>query len=184
MKGMVIARSMRTGAPLLAALFLAGAALAGPHGGGHRAPDPARMLDHMTATLDLSAEQREEIREALESRHEEIRTVREELRANHRELRDLDPADPNYQTLANTLAQRRGELASRMTLLRSETRADIMQVLDEEQQAKLTMLRSERMARMKQRRHKAGHGMHRQPAAPADGAAQRNDSGATEDEVL
>ena len=186
MKGIVTDRSMRRGGLALVVLFLAGAALAGPHGGYHRGPDPARMLDHMTAELDLSAGQREAIRETLESRREETRALHRQLRENHRELRNLDPNDPNYQTLMNTLAQRRGELTSRMTLLRGRTHADIMKVLDEEQQAKLTEMRSERTARMEQRRQKRGPRMHRQPAGPAGGAADRSDdeSGATEENLL
>ncbi len=187
MLGIVTDRPLWRGALGLAALFLAGAALAGPHGGGHhRGPDPTRMLEHMTAELDLSAGQREEIRGMLESRREETRALHRQLRDNHRELRNLEPSDPNYQTLASTLAQRRGELTSRMTLLRSQTHADIMKVLDEEQQAKLTEMRSERMARMEQRRQKLRQRMHGQPAGPADGAADLTDdeSGATEENLL
>jgi Spy/CpxP family protein refolding chaperone len=186
MKGLLTGRKMRRCALAFAALLLAGTAFAGPHGGGHhRGPDPARMLDHMTAELDLSAGQREEIRAILESRREETRALHRQLRENHRELRNLDPSEPNYQTLANTLAQRRGELTSRMTLLRSQSHADIMKVLDEEQQAKLTEMRSERMA-MDQRRQKLRQRMHGQPAGPADGPADVTDdeSGATEENLL
>jgi Spy/CpxP family protein refolding chaperone len=195
MKGIMTGRSMRRSALALAAVFFAGAALAGPYSGGpHRGPDPARMLDHMTAELDLTAEQREAVRETLESRREETRSLHEELRANHRELRNLDPEDPNYQTLANTLAQRRGELTSRMTLLRSQTHADIMALLDDEQQAKLAGMRAERMTQMAERRqfpgHKFGHksGDRPQPRgqAPADGGedGSEDESGATEEELL
>jgi len=195
MHGIMTDRTMRRGVLALATLFLAGAAFAGPpagldagpHGGGHhRGPDPARMLDHMTAELDLTAEQREAVRQSLDSRADETRALHEQLRANHREMRNLDPSDPNYQTLANTLAQRRGELASRMALLRSETHADIMTVLDEEQQAKLAEMRAERMARMAQRRQQLRDRPHKRYPAPADGSAEGADeeSGATEDDVL
>lgn len=195
MQGIMTGRSMRRSVLALAAVFFAGAALAGPHGGGqHRGPDPARMLDHMTAELGLTAEQREAVRETLESRREETRSLHEQLRANHRELRNLDPEDPNYQTLANTLAQRRGELTSRMTLLRSQTHADIMALLDDEQQAKLAGMRTERMAHMAERRQKSGHksghkfgdGPQPRGQAPADGGEDGSDeeSGATEEELL
>lgn len=184
MNGIMTGRSLRRSVLVLVAIFCAGAALAGPHGGGHhRGPDPSRMLDHMTAELDLTAEQREAVRETLESRREETRALHEQLRANHRELRNLDPTDPNYQTLANTLAQRRGELTSRMTLLRSRTHADIMTVLDEEQQAKLAGLRAERMARMAERRQKFGHDDRPYPRgpAPADGFGGARESGSGND---
>jgi len=150
------------------------------------------MLAHMSAELDLGAEQREAVRQALESRRDQIHTLHEQLRANHRELRNLDPADPNYQTLANTLAQRQGELTSRMALLRSETHADIMAALDEDQQARLTEMRADRMARMDQRRHKLQQRQHQRPSAPGGAGAgegrgagpEANDSGAKEDDVL
>ncbi|WP_405239884.1 Spy/CpxP family protein refolding chaperone [Lentisalinibacter orientalis] len=194
--GRVTGRALRRNALALAALLFAGAALAGPHGAGphgggpHGGPDPARMLAHMSAELDLSAEQREAVRQALDSRRDEIRTLHEQLRANHRELRNLDPADPNHQTLANTLAQRQGELTSRMALLRSETHADIMAALDEDQQARLTEMRADRMARMDQRRQKLQQ--HQRPSAPGGAGAGQgrgagpdaNDSGAKEDDVL
>lgn len=190
--GRVTGRAMRRSAMALVALFCAGAALAGPHGGGHHGgPDPARMLAHMSAELDLTAEQQEVTREALESRRDKMRALHEQLRANHRELRNLDPADPNYQTLANTLAQRRGELTSRMTLLRSETQAEVMAVLDEDQQARLKAMRAERMARMDQRRQKLQHRGHQRPSAPGAAAGERrragpgaDESGAKEDDVL
>ena len=191
--GRVTGRALRRNALALVALFFAGAALAGPHGGGpHGGPDPARMLAHMSAELDLGAEQREAVRQALESRRDQIHTLHEQLRANHRELRNLDPADPNYQTLANTLAQRQGELTSRMALLRSETHADIMAALDEDQQARLTEMRADRMARMDQRRHKLQQRQHQRPSAPGSAGAgegrgagpEANDSGAKEDDVL
>lgn len=196
--GRVNGRVLRRSALALAALLFAGAALAGPHGAGphgggpHGGPDPARMLAHMSAELDLSAEQREAVRQALESRRDEIRTLHEQLRANHRELRNLDPDDPNHQTLANTLAQRQGELTSRMALLRSETHADIMAALDEDQQARLTEMRADRMARMHQRRQQLQQRQHQWPSAPGGAGAgegrgtgpEANDSGAKEDDVL
>lgn len=191
--GRVAGRAMRRSALTLAVLLCAGTALAGPHGGGHHGgPDPARMLAHMSSELHLTAEQQEVVRQALESRRDEIRTLHEQLRANHRELRNLDPADPNYQTLANTLAQRRGDLTGRMTLLRSETHAEVMEALDEDQQARLTQMRAERMGRMQQRRQKLQHRLHQGPPAPGgagrgEGRGARpeaNDSGAKEDDVL
>jgi len=190
--GRVTGRSMRRSALTLAALLCAGAALAGPHGGGHHGgPDPVRMLAHMSSELDLTAEQQEVVRQALESRRDEIRTLHAQLRANHRELRNLDPADPNYQTLANTLAQRQGELTSRMTLLRSETHAEVMASLDEGQQARLTEMRAERMARMQQRRQKLQNRLHQRRSAPgAAGGEGRGagpgakESGAKEDDLL
>lgn len=196
--GRVIGRAIRRNTLALTALLFAGAALAGPHGGGphgggpHGGPDPERMLAHMSAELDLSAEQREAVGEALESRRDEIRALHEQLRANHRELRNLDPADPNYQTLANSLAQRQGELTSRMALLRGETHADIMAALDEDQQARLTEMRTERLAHMDQRRQKLQQRLHRRPSAPGDAGAgegreagpEANDSTPKEDDVL
>ncbi|WP_405233908.1 Spy/CpxP family protein refolding chaperone [Lentisalinibacter salinarum] len=193
MIGRVIGLAMRRNALALLALLFAGAALAGPHGGGpHGGPDPDRMLAHMSAELDLSAEQQEAVRQALESRRDEIRALHEQLRANHHELRNLDPADPNYQTLADSLAQRQGELTSRMALLRSETHADIMAALDEDQQSRLTEMRAERMARMGQRRQKMQQRLHHGPSAPGGTGAgegrgagpEANDSGAKEDDVL
>lgn len=196
MKGIRIGRKMRQLTLLLGALSLTGAAFAGPHAGApagppggfpgagpHRGPDPARMLEHMTAELDLTAEQREAIRQQLESRGDEIRALHEELRANHREMRELDPADPNYQTLANALAQRRGELTTRMALLRSETHADIMAALDEDQQARLTEMRAERVARMAERRQRLKDRPPHRRDAPG-GGPHSDDSGATEDGIL
>ncbi len=188
MSGRVIDRAMRRSVALLVTLLFAGAALAGPHGvGPHGGPDLARMLGHMSAELDLSAEQRETVRRALEARRDEIRTLHGQLRANHRELRDLDPTDPGYQTLANSLAQRQGELTTRMALLRSETHAEVMAVLEEDQQARLMEMRAERMARMAQQ-HRL-HQLHQQHSAPGQAAgrhgreagAETNESGAKDE---
>ncbi|WP_405223186.1 Spy/CpxP family protein refolding chaperone [Lentisalinibacter sediminis] len=195
MRRTIIGRAVRRSAAALVALFLAGVSLAvagPPVGGPHGGPDPARMLAHMSAELDLSAEQQEAVREALASRRHEIRTLHEQLRANHLELRNLDPADPNYQTLANSLAQRQGELTGRMALLRSETHAEVMAALNEDQQARLTEMRTERMARMDERRQKMQHRLRQRPSAPRGAGAgegrgagpEANESGAKEDEVL
>ncbi|MEJ2602025.1 MAG: Spy/CpxP family protein refolding chaperone [Gammaproteobacteria bacterium] len=119
-----------------------------------RGPDPDRMLAHMAAALDLTSEQQEAVGQALEARADEMASLREQMRANHREMRDLDPDDPNYSTMVNALAQRQGELTTRMAVLRSEMHADIVGVLDEGQQARFTEMREKRGDRMRERYHK------------------------------
>lgn len=168
-------RGMTLGFCLLVA---SGAALAGAPGTGHhRGPDADRMLAHMTAELNLSAEQQESVGQALKSRADEMASVREQMRATHREMRRLDPDDPNYSTMVNALAQRQGDLTARMAVLRGEIHADIAGVLDEEQQAKLAEMQERRGERMHERRQKMRnyHDGHH-----GDGHRDRQRSGAGE----
>lgn len=132
-----------------AALFGTASVVAGPH---HRGFDPDRMLEHMAEALELTDSQRESIQETMQGQRDEMHALHEQMRANHREMRNLDPADPNYQSLSATLAQRQGELTTQMMLLRSQLHAELMGVLSEEQQAKLSELREQHAQRM-ERRH-------------------------------
>ncbi len=127
----------------------AGTAIAGPH---HRGMHPDGMMERLADDLELSAEQREAVRGGMEDRRERMQALHAELRANHQQLGALDPADPNYETLVNSLAQRQGELTSEMALLRSRAHAELMGVLTDEQKARLGELRAERKARREERR--------------------------------
>lgn len=159
----------RTGtitAIVVALLALAGTVVAGPH---HRGMHGAAMMDRLADELELSTEQRETVKSAMESRRGRMQALHAELRSNHEQMRGLDPADPNYETLVAGLAQRQGELTTEMALLRSRAHAELMAVLTDEQKARFSELAEQRRAR-RMERHERFHEFHGRGPEPGDEA--------------
>lgn len=105
---------------------------------------PEEMLSRMTEMLDLDENQSQSIRNIVDAAKPQFDSLRERSRANRDALRDLDINDPDYNAKLQNLSAESGQLASEMTLLHGQVRADIGAVLTAEQRQEL----SEHMDRM------------------------------------
>ena len=121
----------------------------GPPGfpGGGAFPGPDLMIEHMADHLDLDDTQRTQVQNIMEAARPEIEALGEQRRANREALASLDTDDPGYSAQLNDIAVSNGQLATDGTLLFTRVRSEIQAVLTEEQRAKL--------ARSKERMHKA-----------------------------
>ena len=129
---------MRIGT-LLATIVL-GAALAAPvmahdhgrHGGHERGDRMERIAEH----LELTDDQREQIRAGTQAHGPELRALRQEMREQRRALREAMQEEFNEARLRE-ISQRISKLTGESTFLRAQARAHMHSVLTEEQRATL-----------------------------------------------
>lgn len=115
----------------------------GPGTEGHR--NPARMLERLSAHLELTGEQEQQVRDILEQGSEQASADRQRLRS----LRDALAQQRNSYDAAKTqqLADELGEVSARMAFDITHKYAQVYQVLDEQQRAEFERLQAEREAR-------------------------------------
>jgi len=122
----------------------------GGMGGGMMGGDPDRMLAHMTSRLELTEEQQQKVQSILEaSRKASASDVRQlqELRGQLAPLSEKFDADK-----AREVADQIGELTGGMVYRATQTHAEIYQLLDDQQKAKMQGMMQEREARRDQMR--------------------------------
>ena len=122
-----------------------------------------QRLTRMLHQLDLSDEQREQVRTILEAARPEFRAHMEAIRSARQELRNLDPAtfdEAKVRTLARAQADRMVELA----VLGQKVRAQVWAVLTPEQREKA----AEARARAEERRRRFRECLQGAGAPPAE----------------
>ena len=140
------------GATLAGATALSVAGWAMGHEGG-KTHDPAKMLAHMSAKLDLSSEQQTEVSSLLAAAKQTNASDRErmtELRGQMMAQRDSFDA-----TEVRKIADEIGQVTGRMVFRASETWSQVYQLLNAEQRAELETLMAKREAH-RGMRHKGG----------------------------
>lgn len=124
----------------------------GPHHGG----DPERMLQKMSAHLELTQEQQDRVSQLLEQAREAGAADRERMQELQRALRDQ--ASNFEPATARALTDELGQIKARSSYRRTETRAAIHELLDDEQREKLEQMKAKRG------KHGREGGRHSRPA--------------------
>jgi periplasmic protein CpxP/Spy len=119
----------------------------GPHAWNHRGPW------HLLGKLDLSAEQKQQIKTIMESAHPQMQSVREQMRANSLKLQQTKPTDPNYASIASAVSQTHGSLSAQIMNQRADVRAQVFKVLTPAQQTQLATLEAEMQAKRQAHQH-------------------------------
>lgn len=109
--------------------------------------DRTGHLERMARHLDLTDTQQEQLRATMEAYGPELRELRSQIREARRNLRDSG-GDGFNEEAARTSAERLGQLTGEAAFLRARMRADMGEILTDEQQAKLAE---------KRRFHRGGH---------------------------
>lgn len=125
-------------------------------------PNP-RMLERMTADLQLSPDQQQKIRGVFDAARPGMEQARANARANAEKLRAAQPGSAGYDAVVAEVARNAGELASRAVTSGAQVRAQVWAVLTPDQRQKLETLQAQRQARMQQRMKER---MDRQRGAP------------------
>lgn len=120
----------------------------GPQGWNHRGPW------HLLGKLDLSAAQKQQIKDILGAARPQMQSLHQQLQANALTLRQTQPTDPNYASIAAQASQTHGSLTAQMMTQRAEMRAQVFKVLTPAQQTQLAALE----AQMPAGRPFRGHG--------------------------
>ena len=110
---------------------------------GYQMYDRRGYYSYLADRLDLSADQRKSIRDIFERSREDARKLRDAMLDNRVQLRDTLEAK-GYGSQFEQLAKKQGELFGQMITLRGKARAQILNVLTEEQRKELKDLRMDR----------------------------------------
>lgn len=140
-------------APAMATLFVAAASWSLPQGDDGR-PDPQHRITHLAKMLELSEEQEATVQTLMIASFEESEADRERLR----ELRDQLRGEPGSfdAATAQVAADEIGQITSRMVFRRANDRAQLYQLLDEEQRVMMTEMAEHRRERGGKRGGKRG----------------------------
>jgi Spy/CpxP family protein refolding chaperone len=106
--------------------------------------------------LDLTDDQRAQLRKIREARQSEFKAAGEKLRAARDGMRTLMEADSINESAIRSKSQEVAAAEAEMAILNAKVLAESTQILTSEQQAKLKELRTNRQGQMKQRRGPRG----------------------------
>ena len=137
-----------------AAVMLTGVgatALAQGRGPGGRGGGMRMEMQHGLRQLDLTAEQREQVRAVFEQHRAEQQAIRERAAAARRALREAELAQPLNEGVIREKAAELASVEADAAVLRAQVHSEVFRLLTPEQQAKARSLREQRDARRKER---------------------------------
>lgn len=107
--------------------------------------------------LDLTDDQKAQLKTIAESHHDEFRALGQKARAAHDGMQALVDADSINESAIRAKSAEIAAAEAEVMILNAKVRQESMQVLTSEQQQKLKELRAAREAQMKQRRPGGRH---------------------------
>lgn len=126
----------------------------GGHGHGPDGRGDFGMGIYLAERLDLSDEQRADIRGLIERARPSLRELGDARRANFRTLRDTATDDPAYDEVVERVAQDIGRIETAMIRERSRLRAEMAALLTPDQRARAAELKATHRARVEHRRER------------------------------
>ena len=102
--------------------------------------------------LDLSDDQRDQLRKIREARQSEFKAAGEKLGAAREGMRALIEAETINESAIRAKSAEVAAAEAEFAILNAKVRSESMQILTSEQQAKLKELRTNRLGQIKQRR--------------------------------
>ena len=121
-----------------------------------------KRLNRMAKKLDLSDEQKTQMRSLKQNRRNEIKPLRNEQRAIRKEIRQLDPNASDYAAKLADAANRQAEITRQMIIAKGNQRQQMATILTPEQLAKKKEMRAKRKARFHKKMHRKHHRKQRQ----------------------
>ena len=109
---------------------------------------------HLLGKLDLSAAQKQQVKDIMTTAHPQLQSLHEQMRANSLKLQQTKPTDPNYASIAAAVSQTHGSLSAQMMTQHSEIRAQVFKVLTPAQQTQLAALEAEKQAKRQAHGHR------------------------------
>ncbi len=130
---------------LIAATLIGSVAATAAHAGrgcdkehhGHRGSDSEHRINRLADRLELSAEQRDQVRAIADKSRPALRAVHDKMQENRKSMRALMQQEKVNDSDIRKLADARGKLVAEMTVLRARMKSDIHAVLTPEQRDKL-----------------------------------------------
>ncbi len=128
------------GVVILSLLVFQLPALAGFHGHGRAGGTMKKMI----AALDLSEEQKLQIKDLITAKQPEIQPIRKQLILERRALRDLMQSDPLAESAIRDQAERVATVQTEMAVQRARVYNEVRQILTPEQIQKFLELQKAR----------------------------------------
>jgi protein CpxP len=127
---------------ITAAMFIAGfGGVWAQGGGGPHGPAARQMFGRMFRNLDLTDQQRTEIRKVLETERSLMQPIHQQLRENREALKAATKDGQFNEAEVTKLAQKQGDLMAQMIVSRERVQSQIWQILTPEQRDKLAQWR-------------------------------------------
>ena len=124
-------------------------------GPGRQMRGPGGAIGPEFRFLDLSEDQQAQLKKIREARQAEFRAAGEKLGAARQGMRALIEAEPISESAIRAKSAEVAAAEAEMAILNAKVRAESMQILTSEQQAKLKELRTARQGQMKRRSPRA-----------------------------
>lgn len=146
---MKLKQSLQT---LIAAFLLAGLTLSASaqmQGGGGQPGEQPDQVEQLARMVDLSDEQQEEIRAAIEELEPKIEEAQSSAQEVHEELQDLAGPDFDEEKI-HKKAKKLGELSGEITALQVILRSTVDKIMTEEQRNKLEEMQKQQQEMQQQ----------------------------------
>ena len=141
---------LNLGAALLAAVLLAGTAIAqGPHGPGGDLFGP--MLGNMTDILDLTDAQQAQIKQIHENAKPSMKPLMDQEHQSHQALMQLITSGNFSEAAAKKILDQESQVHEQMALQHAQLAAQAYQVLTPDQKTKFAQVMARHQQRMQER---------------------------------
>jgi protein CpxP len=117
---------------------------------GHKRGGHAMMF----RGLDLTEEQKAQMKQIRQTSKEKIKPIREQMKANRQKLAELSAGGNFDRAQVQTIAAQQGSLSAQMIVERESIKSQIFQILTPEQKAKAAEIQAQRKQRMQERMQK------------------------------
>ncbi len=117
---------------------------------GHKRGGHAKML----RGLDLTDEQKTQVKSIMEKSRETVKPLREQMKANRQKLQELSTNDNFDQTQVQSIATQQGSLTAQMIVEKERFKSHIFKILTPEQKAKAAEMKAQRKQKMQEHMHK------------------------------
>jgi periplasmic protein CpxP/Spy len=121
----------------------------GKHGGKHRGGH-----EFFLRGLDLTDEQKTQIKQIMEASKEKNKAVREQLRANHQKLDEITANGAFDEAQVTAIANQQGALSAQMIVEKERVKSQIFAILSDEQKAKAAQMKDQMKERFRNRMEK------------------------------
>ena len=139
-----IAASIAVAALMVSTIF------AHPGFGPGRSGMMRRMGPSLLEQLQVSSDQRSQIQSIFTDGRETIRPLIQQLREKHAALQEAARDQPFDETLVRSQAQEIADVQARLIVARAQLKNQVLAVLTDEQQARLSELRAQRLQQFRE----------------------------------
>lgn len=113
-----------------------------------------RGMGRMFKQLDLTEDQKAQMKAIREQSRESTKSLREQMKANRQQLQQLTDNGQFNEASVAAVAQQQGQIHAQMIVAKEKVKAQMFNVLTAEQKAKVAQLKAERKQKMEERKAK------------------------------